>query len=411
MSNQKKGLPIGIQSFKRLIEENFIYIDKTSYIRDLTSQGLYYFLSRPRRFGKTLLSTTLEQLFEGNKKLFKSLAIDSTDYAWDYYPVIYISFATMAPKSADILRQALDEELSDIAARYGVTLEPAATLGRKLKSLIIKLAKKNRVVLLIDEYDAAILKNIDNFTVADACREVLSEFFSALKDGKVDEYLRFVFITGIIKFSKTAILSCLNNLQYLSLDHRAAHLLGYTSDEILVNYKEYLAAISQETDQSLDEILEHIRFWYNGYTFVDPESVADAKVYNPYSVMLYLQNKTFDNYWFDTGTPTFLMELLKSQGYPVTTIAGAKIHKSKTKSYAINKIKLIPLLWQAGYLTIDSYNKATKNFTLVFPNEEVRVSFFEYVMENLADVDTALLSSMISTLSKSIQKTRSRSIF
>lgn len=412
MSSPKKSLPIGVQSFKKLIEENFIYIDKTKYISDLTSTGLYYFLSRPRRFGKTLLCTTLEQLFKGNRKLFHSLAIDSTNYSWEEYPVISISFATMAPKSATVLSAAIEKTLRNIAKNYGVEIDKdEPTLGMKFKSLIMSLAKKNRVVILVDEYDAAILRNIDNFNVANECREVLSDFFSALKDGKVDEYLRFVFITGITKFSKTSIFSGVNNLQDLSLDPRAAHLLGYTADEIEANYQDYLSEIVQKTGQKKKEILEHVRFWYNGYQFADFEAIETQKVYNPYSVMLYLQNKVFDNYWFDTGTPTFLMELLKKQDYPITSIEGAKIHKSKTKTYAIDKIKLIPLLWQAGYLTIKSYNPTTKNYTLTFPNEEVRVSFFENVMENLTDVDTALLSSFVSKLSQSIQKPDLKTFF
>ncbi len=201
----KKDLSIGVQSFKKIITEHYIYIDKTKDIYDLTRKGLYYFLSRPRRFGKTLLCSTLEALFKGNRELFKSLYIDSTDFAWKEHPVIFCSFATMAVKSAEVLRQALNEELDAIAKTYKVTLSRQATLGGKLKSLILELSQKNQVVLLIDEYDAPILKNIDDFEEAENCREVLAEFFSALKDGAVDEYLRYVFITGISKFSKTSI--------------------------------------------------------------------------------------------------------------------------------------------------------------------------------------------------------------
>ncbi len=181
MSTRNKRLPIGVQSFKRLIEEDFIYIDKTHHIYELCSQGLYYFLSRPRRFGKTLLCTTLEQLFLGNRKLFKSLAIDSLPYNWHEYPVMYISFATMAPKSAPVLRAALEKMLYHSAKSYEVEVdENEPTFGRRLKSLILCLAKKNKVIL-IDEYDAAILKNIDRAKEAEACREIVGELFSALK--------------------------------------------------------------------------------------------------------------------------------------------------------------------------------------------------------------------------------------
>ncbi len=408
----KKKLPIGLQSFDRLIEEDFMYIDKTRAIYELISTGLYFFLSRPRRFGKTLLVTTLAELFKGNRSLFDGLAISSTDYNWQEHPVVYISFATMAPKSSEILEAALDTRLKEIAASYEVSMDSAApTLGMRFRSLIKSLSALNKVAVLIDEYDAAILKNIDDSEIAKGCHDVLADFFSAMKDGEVDSSLRFVFITGITKFSKTSTFSGLNNLQDLSLSTRAATLLGYTLDEIKANYKGHIDTICAQTAQSNKEVLEGITFWYNGYLFTDPQPGSQVKVYNPYSVMLYLQNQVFDNYWFDTGTPTFLMELLKKQEYPVTSIEGAKIHASKTKSYDLQDIKLIPLLWQAGYLTISSYNTATKNYTLTFPNEEVRVSFFENVMERLSSADAAEISSLVYSLSSSLKESNLKSFF
>ncbi len=374
MQGKKKGLPIGIQSFKRIIEEDledFIYIYKTRYIHALTQKGLYFFLSRPRRFGKTVLWTTLEQLFAGNRKLFKSLYIDSTDYSWESYQIISISFATMAAQSAHELEKRINWTLQDIAQHYGVDIQDAPSVGTKLKSLIQKLAPINKVVILIDEYDAAILKNIEDFKVADACREVLSDLFSALKDGKVDEHLRFVFITGISKFSKTSIFSGLNHLQDLSLDTRAAQLLGYTTEEIRTNYREYLEDIAKQSGTPIENIIEQIQFWYNGYQFIDPAELEDAKVYNPYSVMLYLQNGKFDNYWFDTGMPGFLMRLIKAQDYAVPNIEGAEINIDEIKSYEVDQIELLPLLLQAGYLTIKSYDPLTSNFQLTFPNSQL----------------------------------------
>ena len=398
----KRLLPIGHQSLPDMIGDDYIYIDKTSYIYELVKSKGYFFLSRPRRFGKTLLVSTMEEIFLGNRDLFKNLGISSTDYLWKKYPVIVISFATMAPRSATVLRQALDKTIQHIATRYGIVIDDEPTLGMRFKSLILKLAEVNKVVILIDEYDAAILKNIEDFETADACREVLSEFFSALKDVEVDKRLRFVFITGISKFSKTSIFSGMNNLQDLTLDPRAAKLLGYTTEEIRTNYKAYLEDLSQKADESVDEITGKIQFWYNGYQFVDPAIVEDAKVYNPYSVMLYLQNGIFDNYWFDTGTPTFLMRLLKKQDYPITSIEGAKIHKSHTKSYDIEDVKLIPLLWQAGYLTIKNYTPKTKTFQLTFPNEEVKVSFFEHVIESITKVDPVITASILNKLSQAL---------
>ncbi len=402
MSKDKRLLPIGQQSLPDMIKGDFIYIDKTLYIHELVKVKGYFFLSRPRRFGKTLLVSTMEEILLGNRDLFKNLSIFTTDYSWDNYPVVVISFATMAPRSATVLRQALDKTIQHIATRYGIEIDDEPTLGMRFKSLILTLAQVDKVVILIDEYDAAILKNIEDYETAEACREVLSEFFSALKDVEVDKQLRFVFITGISKFSKTSIFSGMNNLQDLTLDPRAAKLLGYTTEEIRTNYKAYLEDLSSKSGERIDEIISKIQFWYNGYQFVDPQIVEDAKVYNPYSVMLYLQNSIFDNYWFDTGTPTFLMRFLKQQNYPITSIEGAKINKSQTKSYDIKEVKLIPLLWQAGYLTIKSYNPKTKNFQLTFPNEEVKVSFFEHVIESITEVDPAVTASILDTLSQAI---------
>ncbi len=405
MSRHKRPLPIGQQSLPDMIKGDFIYIDKTHLIYDLIKNKNYFFLSRPRRFGKTLLISTMEEIFRGNRDLFTSLAIGTSDYSWQAHPVIVVSFATMAPQSATMLEERIHWALDDIAERYGVNIQSAPSLGTKFKSLILKLAVTNNVVILIDEYDAAILKNIENFEIADACREVLADFFSALKDVEVDKKLRFVFITGISKFSKTSIFSGLNNLQDLTLDPRAAHLLGYTEEETRTSYARHLEDISKKTGQSVDNILEQIKFWYNGYRFVDPTMAADPNMYNPYSVMLYLQNGVFDNYWFDTGTPSFLMRLLKAQDYPITSIEESEIHISETKSYEIKDIKLVPLLWQAGYLTIKSYNPETKNFQLSLSNEEVKISFFEYVMRSLTNVDSARISSTFIWLSHAIQKT------
>ncbi len=401
MSTSLKDLPIGQQSLPDIINHEYIYVDKTSYIYDLIKGKSYFFLSRPRRFGKTLLISTLSHIFQGNQALFKHLAIDQTNYVWETYPVIVISFATMAV-TANVLRDALNKTLEKIASRYGCTLEEEPTLGMRFQSLIVKLAKTNKVVILIDEYDAAILKNIEDLEEAEKCRDVLAEFFSALKDVEVDELIRFVFITGITKFSKTSIFSGLNHLQDISLDPRAAKLLGYTVEEISHYFNDHIAAISKSSGMPKNEIVANITYWYNGYQFIVPTNVSNAKIYNPYSVMLYLQNQRFDNYWFDTGTPTFLMKLLKKEQYEVSTIEGSTLHWDETKSYELQEIELIPLLLQAGYLTIDSYNTQTENFTLVFPNHEVKTSFFQIIVLALTKSKKRNLSPVIVALKQAL---------
>ena len=402
MSTTLRDLSIGQISLPPIINQDVIYVDKTSYIYDLVKTKGFYFITRPRAFGKSLLVSTLSHIFQGNRELFKSLAIASTDYSWETYPIVLISFATMAIQSAEVLRDALNKTVQKIATRYGVELEKEPTLGMQFQSLILSLSKINKVVILIDEYDATILKNIEHPEEAEACRDVLAEFFSALKDVEVDEQIRFVFITGITKFSKTSIFSGLNLLQDLTLDPRAAKLLGYTTDEISSYFKDHIQSISDTTDMPVHDILETIKHWYNGYQFVNPLEVPDAKVYNPYSVMLYLQNKRFDNYWFDTGTPTFLIKLLKKEDYDVTNLEGAQIHWDETKSYDIEDIELIPLLMETGYLTIDTYDPITENFTLTFPNEEVKTSFFQIILLSLTKSKKHRLSPIIVSLKKAL---------
>ena len=237
MNQNQKELPIGIQSLSTIIEDNFIYIDKTEYIYELIKKGRYYFLSRPRRFGKTLLVSTLAEIFSGNRKLFKDLSIDQKSYEWTQHPIIVLSFASMTAETSEILKQEINWTLTEIASKYDADISSAPSLSTKFKSLIMQMAAKNKVAILIDEYDYAILHNIEDVKAAHECRDVLRDLFSALKDVEVDKALRFVFITGISKFSRTSIFSGLNNLQDLSLDQRAAELLGYTSDEIRYNFQ------------------------------------------------------------------------------------------------------------------------------------------------------------------------------
>ena len=403
MARKKRNLPIGLQSFSTLIEDDFIYIDKTKYIYDLISTGRYYFLSRPRRFGKSLLVSTLEELFLGNRKLFKSLYIDSSDYDWQEYPVIVLNFSSMDSESPELLKQDIAWNLQTIGDQYGVDLSGAPSLKSKFKHLIFELSKKNRVSILVDEYDYPILRNIENLDVADKCRDVLRDFFATLKDTTVDKKLKFIFITGISKFSKTSIFSGLNNLQDLTLDPRAAKLLGYTSDEIRSSYKDYLDEIAEKSQQTVDEIFEKIRFWYNGYQFADPVRSPDAKVYNPFSVMLYFSREEFLDYWFDTGTPAFITHLIQKQDYVISKIEGSEVNVSETKSYDVKKIKILPLLWQAGYLTIESYDPKTKNYKLCFPNEEVKLSFYHHLLEDLTSKEIAYVSRSTSALSEHLK--------
>lgn len=397
-----KKLSIGVQSFSKLIEEGFIYVDKTEYIYNLLMQGDYYFLSRPRRFGKSLLISTLKEIFLGNKHLFKGTFIANSSYTWHEHPVIHISFSSLSSSTATDLEQDIIRALERIAARYSIDLSRDKSIQMKLTSLVEQLSHKGKIVVLIDEYDYPMLNNIENIELAEICRDILRNFFATLKD--LDDYIRFIFITGITKFSRASIFSGLNNLKDLSLDPQAARLLGYTTDEISTFFKPYLTSISEKSGKSTVEILEDVRFWYNGYQFTESQNRSDQslKVYNPFSVLLYLSDGRLLNYWFETGTPSFLMYLIKTKEYPVFALEGAEVNINETKSYDIHDMHIVPLMWQAGYLTIESYNPETKNYKLAFPNEEVRTSFLSNFLYSLTKAKESLLSNYTVKLTQAL---------
>lgn len=401
-----KKLSIGVQSFSKLIEEDFIYVDKTEFIYKLIKRGSYYFLSRPRRFGKSLLISTIKELYSGNRKLFESSFIGQSDYEWPEHPIIHLDFSALSSKTGNQLEHDLLRNLERIAHHYGIDVSKDTSLPLRAVALVQGLAsKKNRVVILVDEYDYPLLNNIENLKLAEECRDVLREFFTALKN--LDDYIELIFITGITKFSKTSIFSGLNNLKDLTLDPRAAKLLGYTAHEIIASFKPYLEEVAQSTDQDLEEIMEGIRYWYNGYQFTEATAQTpeeSVKVYNPFSVLLFLNDGKFLNYWFESGTPTFLIHLIKNQNYPVFSIEGAEVNVEETKSYDLDQIQLLPLLWQAGYLTIEDYNPQTRNYKLGFPNAEVRTSFLTHLMRSFTGNNIATIANYAAQLKNMLNR-------
>ncbi len=398
MTAKLRRLPKGISSFEVLRKGDYIYVDKTEQIYHLIDQGQYYFLSRPRRFGKSLLISTLKELFEANRALFKGLWIDHSDYLWDAYPVINISFFKIMSGNAIELRLAITEQIDDIARNNKIDLSHFVFLEAKFAKLIEKLAEKNRVVVLIDEYDHAILRNITNLSVADECRQVLQSFYGVLKD--VDKYLRFVFITGVSKFIRTSIFSGLNNLDDITMDKAGATLLGYTHSELLENFKQHIAHSAHELTISSPEVITQMTEWYDGYQFSQFTEIKNesAKVYNPYSVLLFLSKSIFGNYWFETGSPRFLLDLIKEQEFQPVTLNDIRLRDSELGNFQIDRISLPVLLYQTGYLTIQSYNPSSRIYTLKMPNKEVEVSFLEQVLSLITDVravtvDTCLVGA------------------
>jgi hypothetical protein len=410
MTKKKRLLPIGEQSFLTIRLEDFIYVDKTRHIYDIISTGRYYFFSRPRRFGKSLLISTLAEIFKGNKELFKGLEIYSSSYDWQPYQVIVLNLSLMNTSSVEAFKKDMSWKLDDMGRQQGIDLTEAPSISMKLQFLIQELGKKSKVVVLVDEYDFPLLGNIEDYEKAESFRKAIRELFIVLKDNTITDLLRFVFITGITKFSKTSIFSGLNNLQDITLDLQAAQLLGYTTAEIKKFFAEYLEERAHAEKTSVDEILHNMKYWYDGYQFVDPAKSSE-RLYNPFSVMLYLKTGDLQNFWFQSGTPTFLIKLMKQQNFPVQAIEKSQLNLNETELYDIGSINLVNVLWQSGYLTIESYNKRSQNFTLNFPNQEVKASLYQFILEELTSKKISSLANTVDQLTTALAREDLESFF
>jgi hypothetical protein len=371
-----KKLPLGLQDFKGIISDGYKYVDKTRHIHEMATSGKYFFLSRPRRFGKSITISTLHELFSGSKELFKGLWIENK---WDWnkkHPTVQINltgigFAETGLETAlHFLLDRLILENTLPPTNGGVTV--------KFDYLIRQLAKKGRVVVLVDEYDAPIIHYLGkNLETAYANRELLKEFYTVLKAN--DALLEFVFLTGVTKFSKTGIFSGLNNLVDLTTHPDYATMLGYTQAELENNFPEEITTACTALGLSRDQLLEQMRDWYNGYRFHQ----SAETVYNPVSVNNFFDRKQFDNFWFATGTPTFLIQILKQQGvFDLHAIGQSTLDFD---SFDLEDIRLFGLLYQTGYLTIQSRDEFGQ-YTLDYPNREVKNSMLAYLFEAFGGV-------------------------
>ena len=355
-----KKLPIGISTFKAIRQEYAYYVDKTQFIKQLVDNGKYYFLSRPRRFGKSLLIDTLKQAFLAEKEYFNGLFLEQH---WDWrqkYPVIHLSFGGGVIESREILDNSIHALLKENAQRFRLEISEK-TLHFQFKELIRKLYHQFQqpVVILIDEYDKPILDNITATETATKIRDGLKNIYSVIKD--CDEYLKFVFLTGVSKFAKVSIFSGLNNLTDITLDSRYATICGYTQAELVDVFQDKLAEVD----------LTSIKLWYNGYHFLG------ESVYNPYDILLYLDSKVFKNYWFETATPSFLIKLLQEKRYYLPQLEQLEVTEEVLGNFEIEQITLETLLFQTGYLTItgiDNTLPGKRIFTLSYPNLEVKMA-------------------------------------
>ena len=393
----KKLLPIGIQTFKKLRQEGFLYVDKTRYIYKLITQGSVYFFARPRRFGKSLLISTLKEIFVGNKDLFQGLYIYQTNYQWHEYPVIRIDFSGMDKDNPELLKKDLILTLDIISQAYNIKFDivfnnPATYL----KFLIQKLSNINKVVILIDEYDAPLVKQINNPEIFKENREFLKEFYAVIK--AQDEYIRFVLLTGVSKFSKVGVFSGLNNLEDITMDGTYNSLLGLTQEEVETNFNDYLKEFRENAQTTSENLLLKIKHWYNGYRFSEKEEY----VYNPFSTLLLFKQQKFRYHWFESGTPSFLINLIKEQNYNIEKLDNLEIGAAGFSSYEIENLTPLSLLFQTGYLTIKDYNPEFGIYKLAYPNFEVKSAFLDRLTQSYTKLESGLSESYIVKLSKAL---------
>ena len=394
-----KLYPVGIQTFERIRKENKLYIDKTEYIYRMThSGGCYFFLSRPRRFGKSLLVSTFESYFSGKKELFEGLAIEKLEQEWMEYPVLHFDMSGGKHMEKEQLEDYLSNRLEAEERKWGITHTKRGANDRltELITTAYEISGK-QVVVLIDEYDAPMLDVAHDKETLDVLRNLMRNFFSPLK--MCEPMLRFVFLTGITKFSQVSIFSELNNIKNISLDDEYAGVCGITKEELLTQMSEDIDVLAEALEMTREETIAKLKENYDGYHF----SPASPDVFNPYSLLNCFDDKNFGAYWFSSGTPTYLINMLRK-----FKVLPAKIGRSLARSSAFdapteNLKTITPLLYQSGYITIKGYDKMSQLFTLDLPNKEIKVGLFEsllpYYLEGMyaeeGDVAIAQMSVLI----------------
>lgn len=355
--------PIGIQDFEDLQRNGYAYVDKTNFVYKLADEGKYYFLSRPRRFGKSLFLSTLEAYFQGKKELFEGLAIYDLETEWKKYPIFHIDLNTANFREKDSLYMVLNDYLTTWESKYGAR-ESEATLALRFKGVIARAAEKEGcgVVILIDEYDKPILQTLRDPELQAEHRAQLKAFYSVLKTQ--DRYIKFAFLTGVTKFGKVSVFSDLNNLTDISMDHRYISICGMTEKELLTNFKDGINELASANEDNETETIDKLRMRYAGYYFEE----NSEEIYNPFSVLNTLANSRYDDYWFKADTHTFLIDILKKHDYCITDL-----NKAQVKANMMNNVDFnpIPVIFQSGYLTIKSYDERFKNYQLGIPNKEV----------------------------------------
>lgn len=367
--------PIGMQTFSELIEKGYTYVDRTGYIKPLLSHGKYIFLSRPRRFGKSLLLSTLKSYFEGRRYLFGGLAADSMDLDWTPSPVLRFDFNSEDFSAEQGLERLLNRLIGEYEKEYGMT-DLTDTLAGRFAQLIRRVAESTgrNVVILVDEYDKPLLAVEENKVLLEKNQQILKSIFGNLKT--MDEYIRFAFITGVARFTKVSIFSDLNNLKDISMDNAYAGICGWTEDELIANFGPGIRALADERDEDFESTIIALRNYYDGYMFTS----RGPRLYNPFSILNALAEKDIKPFWFVTGTPTFLARRVRENGLDPEEINGVMSSEDDLVSVGMDSRNPVPLMFQTGYLSIESYDRESQLYTLRLPNKEVEIGFYKSLL-------------------------------
>ena len=390
--------PIGIQTFSEIREKNYLYIDKTEYVYRMTHFAKYVFLSRPRRFGKSLLASTLHSYFSGRKDLFQGLAMERLEKEWIEYPVLHFDMSTAKHVDKEQLLQELNLKLSEYESVYGKG-EEEINPNQRLMGLIKRAYEQTgrQVVVLIDEYDAPLLDVVHEKENLGVLRNIMRNFYSPLK--ACDPYLKYVFLTGITKFSQLSIFSELNNIKNISMDEPYAAICGITEDEMLTQMKEDVEMLAAKLNISPEEILLKLKENYDGYHFTYPS----PDIYNPFSLLNAFADGKFGSYWFGSGTPTYLIKMLEKFGVEPSEIGNNHAEVSAFDAPTETMTDIIPLLYQSGYITIKDYDESIDLYTLDIPNKEVRLGLMKSLLPNYVASKTRETTTMVAYLSRDIR--------
>lgn len=392
--------PIGRQNFENLRNEGFVYVDKTALIYKLVKEGSVYFLSRPRRFGKSLLLSTLEAYFTGKKELFKGLAIEQLEKDWFEYPVLHMDLNAEKYNSIGELENIISTYLREWEEKYDSKEADNTSLSLRFRAVIRSAKEKTGrgVAVLIDEYDKPILQAIGNPSLQEQFRNTLKAFYGVLKSADAD--LKFALLTGVTKFSKVSVFSDLNNLKDISMSPRFHNICGITEEELHTVFDEEIGELAAANNQTKEEAYAQLRTNYDGYHF----SYNTDGIYNPFSILWTLSERRYGSYWFSTGTPTYLVELIKKSNFNIEELSGYEASEEQMNSIHIDDIDPIPVLYQSGYLTIKDFDEEFRLYTLNYPNEEVKSGFVNFLLPFYTKVQASQTSTIVSKFVTSVRK-------